>query len=43
MVLLDRELGFQLSLNGIYYFDATYRENIVLMLNTVSDNQEGFT
>ena len=27
----------------IYYFDAMDRENRVLLLNTVSDNREGFT
>ena len=43
MVLSDREVRFQLSPNGIYYFDATDRENIVLLLNTVSENREGFT
>ena len=43
MVLPDREVKFDLSLNGIYYFDAAYRENGVLLLNTVSDNSEGFT
>ena len=43
IVLPDREVRFQLSPNGIYYFDATDRENIVLLLNTVSENREGFT
>ena len=43
MVLPDREVRFQLIPNGLYYFDATDRENIVLLLNTVSENQEGFT
>ena len=43
MVLLDREVKFQLSPNGLYYFDVTDRENSVLVLNTVSDNREGFT
>ena len=43
MVLPDREVIFQLSPNGLYYFDAADRENIVLILNTVSENREGFT
>ena len=43
MVLTDREVRFKLSPNGLYYFDAADRENIVLLLNTVSKNQEGFT
>ena len=43
MVLLDREVRFQLSPNGLYYFDAKDRENSVLLLNTVLENQEGFT
>ena len=43
MVLPDREVRFQLSPNGSYYFDAAERENIVLLLNTVSENREGFT
>ena len=42
MVLPDRELRFQLSPNGLYYFGAADRENIVLLLNTVSENQKGF-
>ena len=37
------EVRFQLSPNGIYYLDAADRENIVLILNTVSENREGFT
>ena len=36
MVLLDREIRFQLSPNGIYYFNSEDRENKVLLLNTVS-------
>ena len=43
MVLLNREARFQLILNGLYYFDATDRENTMLLLNTVSENREGFT
>ena len=43
MVLPDREVRFQLSPNGLYYFDASDRENSVLILNTVSENQEGVT
>ena len=43
MVLPDREVRFQLSPNGLYYFDSADRENIVLSLNTVSENREGFT
>ena len=42
MVPPDREARFQLSPNGLYYFDAVDRENILLLLNTVSDIQEGF-
>ena len=37
-VLLDKEVRFQLNPNGLYYFDAANRENIVLMLNTVLYN-----
>ena len=36
VVLRDREVKFQLSTNGLYYFDAADRENGVLLLNTVS-------
>ena len=43
MVLLDRKVRFQLSPNRLYYFDATDRENSVLLLNTVSENEEGIT
>ena len=43
MVLPDREVRFQLSPNGLYYFDAMDRESSVLLLNTVSDNHGGFT
>ena len=43
MVLPDREVEFQLSPNGLYYSDAADRENGVLLLNTVSENREGFT
>ena len=43
MVLPNREVRFQLSPNGLYCFDASDRENSVLLLNTVSDNREGFT
>ena len=43
MVLPDREVKFQLSTNGLYYFDAADRENSVLLLNTVLENREGFT
>ena len=42
MVLLDREVIFKLSLNGLYYFDTADRENIVLLLNTVTENREGW-
>ena len=42
MVLTDRKVRFQLSINGLYYFDDADRENIVLLLNIVSDNREGF-
>ena len=40
MVLRDRGGKFQLSTNGLYYFDAADRENGVLLLNTVLDNRE---
>ena len=43
MVLPDREIRFQLSPNGLYYFDVADREKGVLLLNTVSENREGFT
>ena len=43
MVTPDREVRFQLSPNGIYYFDATDRDNSVLLPNIVSENREGFT
>ena len=39
MVLPDREVKFQLSPNGLYYFDAEDRENSVLLLNKVSENR----
>ena len=42
MILPDREVKFQLSPNRLYYFDAADRENGVLLLNTVSENKEGF-
>ena len=41
MVFPDREGRFQLSPIGLYYFDATDRENIVLLLDTVFENWEG--
>ena len=43
MILPDREVRFQLSPNGLDYFDAVEREDSVLLLNTLSENQEGFT
>ena len=43
MVLPNREVRLQLSPNGIYYFLAADRENIVLLINTVSENRKGFT
>ena len=43
MVPPDREVKFQLSSNGLYYFYAADRDNSVLLLNTVSKNREGFT
>ena len=43
MVLPEREVRFQLSPNGLYYFDAADRENSILLLNTVLENREGFT
>ena len=41
MLLPYREVKFQLIPNGLYYFDTTYREKSVLILNTVSENGEG--
>ena len=43
MVLLNREVRFQLSPNRLYCFDVTDQENIVLLINTVSENRERFT
>ena len=43
MVLPDREIKYQLSPNGLYYFDVADRDNSVLLLNMVSNNREGFT
>ena len=43
MVFPDREVRFQLIPNRPYYFDVVDRENSVLLLNTVSENREGFT
>ena len=40
MVLPDREVKFQLSPNGMYYFYMADRETTVLLLNTVSENRE---
>ena len=42
MVLPDREVRFQLIPNRVYYFDAADRGNSFLLLNTVSENREGF-
>ena len=36
-------MRFQLSPNGLYYFDVVDMENGVLLLNTVSENWGGFT
>ena len=43
MVLLDREVRLQLSPNGLYYLYTVDRENSVLLINKVSENQEGST
>ena len=43
MVLLDREVIFQLILNRLYYSESAYREIIVLLFNSLSENREGFT
>ena len=43
MVLLDREVRFQIIPNGLYYFDVADRENSVLLINTLSKKQERFT
>ena len=43
VVLPDREVRFQLNPDGLYYFGATDRENIVLLINTVLENREGLT
>ena len=40
MVLRDREVSFQLIPNGL---NAADRDNIILLISTVSENQEGFT
>ena len=42
MVLPDRSVRFQIVPNGLYYFGALDRANNVLLLNTVSENQEEF-
>ena len=42
MVLPDREVRLQLIHSGLYYFDAADGENSVLLINTVSENWEGF-
>ena len=39
MVLLDREVRFQLSHNGLDYLNSADRDNIVLLLTTVSENR----
>ena len=39
MVLPATEVTFQLSPNGLYYFRAAYRDNSVILLNTVSENK----
>ena len=41
MVLPDREVKFHIIPNGVYYFDAADRDNIVLLLDTVFENWEG--
>ena len=43
VVLLDIKVKFQMSPNGMYYFDAADRESSVLLLNTVLENRVGFT
>ena len=43
MVLPDTEVKFQLSPNGLYYFNAVDRDTCMLLLNTVPENREGFT
>ena len=43
MVLPDRELRFHIIPNGLYHFDFADRENIVLLINTLLENREGFT
>ena len=42
MVLPDREVRFEIIPNRTYYFDAAYRENSVLLINTVLKNQKVF-
>ena len=43
MALPYREVRFQLIPNRLYYFDAADRDNIVLLINTVSENREVIT
>ena len=43
MVLPDREVRFQITPNGLYYFNAADRDNIVMLLNMVTETREGFT
>ena len=38
MVLPEREVRFQLSPKGLYYFDVADRYNRVMLLNTVLEN-----
>ena len=42
MVLLDRDMRFQLIHNELYYFDAADRKNIVLLLNKLLENRGRF-
>ena len=43
MIIPDREIIFQMSPKGLYYFDAVDRENSVLLLNTLAYNRKGLT
>ena len=38
VMLSDHEIRFQLSPNGLYYFDSAYWENNVFLLKIVAEN-----
>ena len=43
IILPDCDMRFQLSPNRLYYFDAAYQENNVLLLNRVTENMKDVT